>query len=44
MLDAAKENYFENTIAAFLKGIKMVVEAENRSDREGVYYGRISAR
>ena len=45
ILDAAiEENNFENTIEENLKGTDMVVEAEDRSDREGVYLGRISAR
>ena len=44
MLDATEETNFENTILGFLKGIEMVVEAEDLSDREGVYLWRISAR
>ena len=43
MLDATEENNFENTIEVSLKGTEMVVEAEDRSDREGVYLERISA-
>ena len=39
MLDATEENDFENTIEVFLKGTEMVVEAEDRSDREAVYLG-----
>ena len=41
-----KKNHFENTIKVFLKGTKIVVEAEDRSDREGaiVYLGSISAK
>ena len=35
MLDATEENDFENTIEVILKGTEMVVEAEDRSDREG---------
>ena len=44
MLDATEENDFENTIEVFLRGTEKVVEAEDRSDREGVYLGRISER
>ena len=44
MLDATEENDFENTIEVFLKGTEMVVEAEDRSNRAGVYFGRISVR
>ena len=44
MLDATEENDFENAIEVFLKGAEMIVEAEDRSDREGVYLERISAR
>ena len=44
MLDATEENDFENTIEVFLKGTEMVGEAEDRSDRKGVYLGRTSAR
>ena len=44
MLAATEENDFENTIEVFLKGTEMVVEAEDRSNREGVYLGRILAR
>ena len=44
ILDAAEEKDFEAAIEVFLKGIDMVVEAEDRSDREGMYFGRISAR
>ena len=44
MLDATEENDFENTIEVFLKGTEMVVEAEDRSDRQGVYLERILTR
>ena len=44
MLDATEENDFENTIEVFLRATEMVLEAEDRSDREGVYLGRTSAR
>ena len=45
MLGATEERDFENTIEVFfLEGTEMVVEAEGRSDREGVHLGRISAR
>ena len=44
MLDSTEENDFENTIKVFLKGTEMEVEAEDQSDREGVYFGRTSAR
>ena len=44
MLDATEKNDFENTNKVFLKGTELVVEAEDRSDREGVSLGRISAR
>ena len=37
-----RENDFENTIKVILKGTEMVVEAENQSDREDVYFERIS--
>ena len=45
MLDATEEHDFENIIEVFfLEGTEMVVEAENRSNREGVYLGKISER
>ena len=44
MLDATEEYDFENTIKVFLEKTEMVVDAEDRSDRGGVYLGRISAR
>ena len=43
MLDAVEENDFENIIKIFHEGTGMVVEAEDRSDCEGVHLGRISA-
>ena len=43
MLDVAEENDFENAIKVFLKGTEMVVDAEDRSDRKVLYFGRISA-
>ena len=43
-LDATEEHDFVNTIEVFLKGTKRVVEAEDHSDREGVYLDIISAR
>ena len=39
--DAVDETYFEVTIDVFLNGADMVMEEEDRSDREGVYLGRI---
>ena len=36
-MQLSRKNDFENTIEVFLKGTEMVVEAEDRSDREGVY-------
>ena len=42
MLDATEENDFKGTIEVFLKGAEVVVEAEDLSNREGVYFGRIS--
>ena len=44
MLDATEENDFKDTIEVFLKGAETVVEPADLSDREGVYFGRISAR
>ena len=44
MLDATEENDFKNTIEVLLKGTELVVEAEDRIDREGVYLWKISAR
>ena len=35
---------FEVAINVFLNGADMVIEEEDRSDREGVYLGRIRAR
>ena len=40
MLDATEEDDFENTITVFLKGTEMVVEAEDWSDREGMYLAK----
>ena len=37
ILELAEENDFENTIEVFLKRTEMVVEVEDRSDREGMY-------
>ena len=42
MLDATEENDFENTIEVFLKGTVMVVETEDRSDRESVSWENFS--
>ena len=42
--DAVDEKDFEVAIDVFLKGADMVIEEEDRSDREGVYLGRIWAR
>ena len=42
--DAADEKDFEVAIDVFLSGADMVKEDEDRSDREGVYLGRIWAR
>ena len=44
MLDATEENDFKDTIEVFLKDAEIVVESEDLSNREGVYFGRISAR
>ena len=35
------EKDFEVAIDVFLNGADMVTEDEDRSDREGVYFGRI---
>ena len=42
MSETSEEYDFKNTIAVFLKGIEVVVEAEDRSYREGVYARRTS--
>ena len=42
--DAVDEKDFEVAIDVFLNGADMVIEEEDRSDREGVYLGRIWAR
>ena len=39
-----RQKILKKTIKVFLKGTKMVVEAEDQSDREGIYFARISAR
>ena len=39
--DAADEKDFEVAIDVYLNGADMVIEEEDRSDREGVYLGRI---
>ena len=39
--DAVDEKNFEVAIDVFLNGADMVIEKEDRSDREGVYLGRI---
>ena len=39
--DAVDEKDFEVAIDVFLNGADMVIEEEDRSDREGVYLGRI---
>ena len=39
--DAVDEKDFEVAIDFFLNGADMVMEEEDRSDREGVYLGRI---
>ena len=39
--DAVDEKDFEVTIDVFLNGADMVLEEEDRSDRDGVYLGRI---
>ena len=39
--DAVDEKYFEVAIDVFLNGADMVIEEDDRSDREGVYLGRI---
>ena len=39
--DAVDEKDFEEAIDVFLNGADMVIEEEGRSDREGVYLGRI---
>ena len=44
MLAATEENEYENTIKVSLKGTEMVLKAEDRSNREEVFFGRISAR
>ena len=38
------EKDFEVAIDVFLNGADMVMEEEDRSDREGLYLGRICAR
>ena len=35
------EKDFEVAIDVFLSGADMIIEEEDRSDREGVYFGRI---
>ena len=42
--DALDEKEFEVAIDVFLKLADVVADAEDRSDREGVYLGRIWAR
>ena len=42
--DAVDEKDFGVAIDVFLNGADMVIEEEDRSDREGVYLGRIWAR
>ena len=44
MLDATEEKDFKDTIEIFLKGAEIVVEPEDLSHREEVYFERISAR
>ena len=44
MLEATQDNDFKDTIEVFLKDTEILLEPEDLSDREGVYYGRISAR
>ena len=39
--DAVDEKDLEVAIDVFLNGADMVIEEEDRSDREGVYFGRI---
>ena len=39
--DAVNEKDFEVAIDVFLNGADIVIEEEDRSDREGVYLGRI---
>ena len=39
--DAVDEKDFEVAINVFLNGADMVMEEEDRSDREGMYLGRI---
>ena len=39
--DAVDETDFEVAIDVFLNGADMVIEEEDRSDRESVYLGRI---
>ena len=39
--DAVDEKEFEMSIDVFLNSANMVIEEEDRSDREGVYIGRI---
>ena len=36
-IEAKDENYFEAAIDVFSNGADMVVEKEDRSDREGIY-------
>ena len=42
--DALDEKDLEVAIDVFLNGADMVIDEEDRSDREGVYLGRIWAR
>ena len=39
--DALNEKDFEVAIDVFLNGADMVIDGEDRSDREGMYLGRI---